>query len=184
MGLDPVDKYDVEIKDILYEALNINEVSQPIISILSNACTHCEENKINQECLVRDKHNYCNENNTCSACGECISKCNLGAISDKIQFVPMINLLKDDNSPVYAIVAPAIVGQFGEKATLDKIRSAFKKIGFEYMIEVALAVDILTLKESYEYCNHMKEHKDGYFITSCCCPVWVSLIQKNYPQLL
>ena len=52
------------------------------------------------------------------------------------------------------------------------------------MIEVALAADMLTLKEAYEYCNHMKKHEDGYFITSCCCLVWVSLIQKNYPQLL
>lgn len=69
----------------------------------------------------------------------------------------MVNLLKDDNSPVYAIVAPAIVGQFGEKATLGKIRSALKKIGFEDMIEVALAAETLTLKETYEYCNHMEE---------------------------
>lgn len=184
MGLNTVDKYDVDLKDMLYEALNINEISQPIISIISNACTHCEENKINQECLVRNKHNYCNKNDTCSSCGECISKCSLGAISDKIQFVPMVNLLKDDNSPVYAIVAPAIVGQFGEKATLGKIRNALKKIGFEDMIEVALAADILTLKEAYEYCNHIKKQEDGYFITSCCCPIWVSLIQKNYPQLL
>lgn len=126
MGIDPMDKYDVDIKDMLYDALNTNEVSQPIISILSNACTHCEENKINQACLVRDKHNYCNENDTCSTCGECISKCSLGAISDKIQFVPMVNLIKDNNSTVYAIVAPAIVGQFGEKSTLGKIRSALK----------------------------------------------------------
>lgn len=96
----------------------------------------------------------------------------------------MVNLIKDNNSPVYAIVAPAIVGQFGEKSTLGKIRSALKQIGFEDKIEVALATDILTLKEVYEYFNHMKEYEDGYFITSCCCPIWVSLIQKNYSQLL
>ena len=30
----------------------------------------------------------------------------------------------------------------------------------------------------------MKENKEGYFVTSCCCPVWVNLIQKSYPQIL
>ena len=184
MGLNPVDKFDKSLKDMLYEALNLNEVSHPIISIISNACTHCEENKINQECLVKNKHSYCNESNTCSSCGECISKCSLGAISDKIQFIPIVNLLKDKESPVYAAVAPAFIGQFGENSTPGKLRSALKSIGFEDMIEVAVAADILTIKEAYEYCNHMKEDKEGYFVTSCCCPVWVNLIQKSYPQIL
>ncbi len=184
MGLNPIQEYDIDLNKTLYEALNLNEISQPIISIISNACTHCEENKINQACLVKDKHNYCNEKNTCSACGACISKCSLGAISDKIQFIPMINLLKDNNSSVYAIVAPSIVGQFGEDVTIGRMRSSLKKIGFRDMIEVAVAADILTVKESYEYYNHMNKKDSGYFITSCCCPVWVNLIQKNYPQIL
>ena len=53
------------------------------------------KNKINQACLVRDKHSYCNENDACN-----------------IQFVPMVNMLKDDNSPVYANLALAIVARF------------------------------------------------------------------------
>nr|WP_317331137.1 hypothetical protein [uncultured Romboutsia sp.] len=40
----------------------------------------------------------------------------------------MVNMLKDDNSPVYAIIVPVIVGQFGEKTTIGKIRSILKKI--------------------------------------------------------
>ncbi|WP_272869153.1 [Fe-Fe] hydrogenase large subunit C-terminal domain-containing protein, partial [Clostridioides difficile] len=42
--------------------------------------------------------------------------------------------------------------------------------GFEDMIEVALAADMLTAKEAYDYYEHMKKDEEGCFITSCCCP--------------
>lgn len=58
----------------------------------------------------------------------------------------MINLLKDNNSHIYTITVLAIVGQFGEKVNLGKIRSALKEVEFEDMIEVDLEAYILTLK--------------------------------------
>ncbi|WP_334293459.1 [Fe-Fe] hydrogenase large subunit C-terminal domain-containing protein, partial [Clostridioides difficile] len=42
----------------------------------------------------------------------------------------------------------------------------------------------LTAKEAYDYYEHMKKDEEGCFITSCCCPIWVSLIQNSFPQIL
>lgn len=182
MGLDPKEKYDNTLKDMVYEATNLNEVQTPVISIISNACNSCGEKK--ETCSVKNKHIDCNERNVCSACGECITKCSLGAISDKIQFIPMIKLLKDEEIPVYAMIAPAFVGQFGKDTSPGKLRAALKSMGFEDMIEVSMAADMLTVKEAYDYCEHMKTHENRYFITSCCCPVWISLIKSNYPQIV
>lgn len=53
-------------------------------------------------------------------------------------------------------------------------------MGFKDMIEVSLAVDILTAKEAYEYCNHI--HDKDYFIASSCCPVCVGLIKMLEPN--
>lgn len=184
MGLNPTDEFDYSLVDMLNEATNLKEINTPIISIINQACKYCDKNSKEGSCLIKYKHSNCNETDTCNACGECISKCNLGAISDKIQFIPMVNLLKDEDCPVYAIVAPAFIGQFGPEATPGRLRTALKKVGFEDMIEVALAADILTAKEAYDYCNHMKNHEDGYYITSCCCPVWVGLIQSSFPEIL
>ena len=190
MGLDPINNLhkDESLKEIAQKAIALNEVSDPIITVITEACKNCSELSITKDgietCSVRDKHIDCNENNKCSGCGECMSNCNLGAISDKVEFVPIINMLKDKTVPVYAIVAPAYIGQFGNDATPGKIRAAFKNMGFTDMIEVALAADILSAKESYEYYHHMKESNGEYFITSCCCPVWVSMIQKNYAQVV
>lgn len=190
MGLDPINNLykDESLKEIVNKARGLNEISDPIITVITDACKNCSELAISEDgieqCNVRDKHMQCNENNNCSGCGDCMNNCNLGAISDKVEFVPIINMLKDQTVPVYAIVAPAYVGQFGHDASPGKIRAALKHMGFTDMIEVALAADILSAKESYEYYHHMKTNEGKYFITSCCCPVWVSMIQKNYTQIV
>jgi len=84
--------------------------------------------------------------------------------------------------PVYANVAPSIVGQFGEEITPGMLRSAFKSIGFSDMVEVALFADIITLREAKEY-NENIITEDDFLITSCCCPVWINLLTKHYPEL-
>ncbi|PBE82509.1 [Fe-Fe] hydrogenase large subunit C-terminal domain-containing protein [Clostridioides difficile] len=96
----------------------------------------------------------------------------------------MIKLLKDIKSPVYEIVGPAFVGQFGKDVSPGKLRTAIKKIGFEDMIEVALAADMLTAKEVCDYYEHLKKYEEGSFITRCCCPIWVNLIQSSLPELI
>lgn len=180
MGLEVAEDSEKKVKDILDEAFALEEINQPIVSIIKDACKFCKNRDTENKCEYHDieskeyHHDY----------GENIPKCHLGAISDKIEFIPMIDLLKNQSHPVYAIVAPAFVGQFGEDATVGKLRAAFKQIGFKDMVEVALAADILTAKEAYEYRQHMENKEEGYFITSCCCPIWISLLQHSYPEIL
>lgn len=183
MGLNPVDTYDLDLKDMASEAINLSSFCDPIIPIIKNACKTCKENNNKETCYTMQKHINCNNKQACSACGSCISSCKLGAISDKIQFIPMIKLLKNKEISTYAIVAPSFVGQFGDDVTTGQLRTAFKLIGFKDMIEVSLAADILTAKEAYEYCKHIEANKK-YFVTSCCCPVWLSLIKNKFPELL
>ena len=47
---------------------------------------------------------------------------------------------------VYARIAPAFMGQFGEGVSPGAIRAALKRAGFSGMVEVAVFADILTLK--------------------------------------
>lgn len=144
LGLNPLESNgDTRLKDMIYESMNLDKVDMTIISIIDDACKYCDNTKY--ECLIKNKHINCNKQSTCSACGECISKCKLGAISDKIEFIPIINILKNKKNPVYVILAPAFTGQFGEDVSSGILRGALKSIGFKDMIEVALAADILTV---------------------------------------
>ncbi|WP_078696124.1 [Fe-Fe] hydrogenase large subunit C-terminal domain-containing protein [Caloramator quimbayensis] len=121
-------------------------------------------------------------NDKCIDCGNCIAACDRGNLIDKIEFLPIVQYL-ESKEDVYAIIAPAYIGQFGENVTVGKLRKALKAIGFKDMIEVALFADILTLKEAVEFHKHVNKQKD-FMITSCCCPMWVAMIKKLYSELV
>jgi iron only hydrogenase large subunit-like protein len=63
------------------------------------------------------------------------------------------------------------------------LRNAFKKIGFDGMLEVALFADILTLKEALEFDRNIQTEND-YQLTSCCCPIWIAWIKNIYSELV
>lgn len=118
----------------------------------------------------------------CTSCGKCVEACTEGSIIDKIQYLPLVELLKS-GTPVIATVAPAIRGQFGEDVTMNQLRTAFRRIGFSDMIEVAFFADMLSIKEAVEF-DHLVKDDSGLLITSCCCPMWIAMIKKSYNQLI
>ncbi|MDR5658385.1 [Fe-Fe] hydrogenase large subunit C-terminal domain-containing protein [Serpentinicella sp. ANB-PHB4] len=187
MGLDPSGSDG--FKDELDLIKNFKEVTFPVVSRVDGACEYCEETdcKSIEECKY-EAHIYKRDQgpvivgDKCLSCGACIPSCDFGAIADKIEFLPLIDLLKDDKTDVYVTVAPAIVGQFGDNVSMGKLRTAFKLLGFKDMIEVALFADILTIKEAIEF-NHLVQSEDDFFLTSCCCPIWFNLTKKNYPNI-
>ena len=118
----------------------------------------------------------------CLSCGLCVDSCKNGLILDKVEFLPIVDLIKN-NKTVIAAVAPAISGQFGDNVTMDQLRAAFIKIGFTDMIEVAFAADVLTIKEAVEFDKHVHGPND-LMITSCCCPMWIGMLRKVYKELI
>ncbi len=93
------------------------------------------------------------------------------------QTLPLIDELSANGRPVYAMIAPAFIGQFSEGVTPGKLRSAFKALGFSGMVEVALFADILTLKEALDFDRAVQTEQD-YMLTSCCCPIWLAMCRK------
>ena len=118
----------------------------------------------------------------CIKCGKCIDECDSGKILDKVEFLPLMELLNKSNT-VIAAVAPAIIGQFGDNVTMEQLRAAFIKLGFKDMIEVAFAADVLSIKEAVEFNKNVKSPND-LLITSCCCPMWVGMLKKVYGELI
>lgn len=107
----------------------------------------------------------------------------MGNLIENKEIYPLLEVLAEQKKEVYALVAPAFIGQFGEDVTEGKMRSACKSAGFSGMVEVAAFADILTLKEALEF--HVNIHKKGDFqLTSCCCPVWIAMIRNVYHELI
>ncbi len=119
------------------------------------------------------------ENDECINCGACMAACPFGAVSDK-SYITNVTKALMDKKKIYAVVAPAISGQFGPKVTVGQIKDAFRKMGFQDMIEAACGADAVTVHESNEFVERMKEgHK---YMTNSCCPGFVNYIEKKFPD--
>lgn len=118
----------------------------------------------------------------CAGCGDCVKSCDKHNLAEIKEVVPIFEAINADQA-VYALIAPAYVSQFGPDMSPGRLRAAFKKLGFAGMIEVALFADILTLKEALEF-DRSVTHEEDFVLTSCCCPMWVAMIQKVYGQLV
>jgi len=116
----------------------------------------------------------------CISCGSCIKDCPFGAISDRSFIVDVINLIKQGKE-VYAIVAPAIEGQFGSSASIGKLTNALADLGFAGLYEAAIGADLVADSESKEWAE---AYKEGKKMTTSCCPAFVNMIRKHYPALV
>ena len=118
-------------------------------------------------------------NDKCISCGACVYQCPFGAIMDKSYLLNVIDLLKKsregDGSKVFAVVAPSISSQF-TYARLGQVITGLKKLGFHAVVEAALGADMVADAE----CQELAEKG---FLTSSCCPAFVSYIKKEFPEL-
>lgn len=115
----------------------------------------------------------------CINCGHCVANCPFGAIQSRSFMVDVIKELKSDKH-VYAMVAPAISGQFGANVSNGQIRQAAKALGFYDLYEVSLGADFVSQNEALELEEHVKEGKK---MTTSCCPAFVNMIRKHFPQV-
>ena len=118
-------------------------------------------------------------NDKCTACGACVYQCPFGAIMDKSYMVNVIDTIKksEENKKykVYAVVAPSISSQF-TYAKLGQVISGLKELGFFTVVEAALGADMVAMAES-------KELAEKGFLTSSCCPAFVSYVKSAFPAL-
>ena len=115
----------------------------------------------------------------CVSCGMCLANCPFGAIADKSQIFQLIQAIRSP-VPVYAAVAPALVGQFGPGLTDNKVRSALRALGFEDAYEVAIGADLCTIEEAKDFVKEVPSKKK--FLATSCCPSWAMMAKKLFPQ--
>ena len=114
------------------------------------------------------------EHDKCISCGACVYQCPFGALSDKSFILDAIGMLKSDKK-VYAIVAPSIASQF-TYAKLNQVVTGIKQLGFYEVVEAAMGADLVAMAEA-------KELAEKGFLTSSCCPAFVSYIKQQFPTL-
>lgn len=120
------------------------------------------------------------DNSKCISCGACVYQCPFGAISDKSFILDVIDLIKQSRAneeyKVYAVVAPSISSQF-VYAKLGQVITGIQELGFHTVVEAALGADMAAWAEAQEVA-------EKGFMTTSCCPAFVTYIQQNFPEML
>lgn len=128
---------------------------------------------------INDENAAAIDNSKCIQCGSCVYQCPFGAIMDKSYMLNVIDLIKKSEQGrsyrLYAVVAPSISSQF-TYAKLGQVITGMKTLGFHTVVEAALGADMVAMDES-------KELVEKGFLTSSCCPAFVTYIKSAFPQL-
>jgi len=135
----------------------------------------CMRNCPTQAIRVREGKAVISEE-LCIDCGTCISVCPEGAI------VPITDSVTEISSFKYKIVVPSPVlySQFESSIHPYIIHLAFKKLGFNQVIDVTTSSAVL----ARALIKYMKNYRGRLPLISSHCPCILMLIQVKYPDLV
>ena len=128
----------------------------------------------------------------CSLCGQCITHCPVGALTERDDTEKVWDAIEDKEKIVVAQVAPAVRTAWGEElglppehATIGRILDALKRMGVDYAFDTVFSADLTIMEEANEFVERFTkgEFKDRPMFTSCC-PGWIRFIKSQYPHLV
>ena len=62
----------------------------------------------------------------------------------------------------------------------QRLRSAFKALGFEDAVEVAIGADLCTIQEAESFLKEVPEEMP--FMATSCCPAWSAMAKRDFPE--
>ncbi len=132
----------------------------------------------------------------CTYCGQCVSVCPTGALTEKDHTNDIIRTLNDPSKTVVVQTAPAVRAALGEEFGMPagtlvtgKMVSALRELGFDYVFDTDFSADLTIMEEGTELLQRVKGYLEGdpnvrLPILTSCCPGWVNFFEHNFPDLL
>ena len=127
----------------------------------------------------------------CALCGQCITHCPVGALRERDDTEKVMEALANPDKITIVQVAPAVRAAWGEPfgvsrefATVERLVSALRKMGFDYIFDTNFSADLTIMEEGSEFLRKLqnKEHETFPMFTSCC-PGWVRFLKSQYPDM-
>ncbi len=126
----------------------------------------------------------------CALCGQCITHCPTGALSVRDDTQKVSDALDDPDITTVVQVAPAVrtawaedLGLSREDASVGKMVSALRALGFDYVFDTNFTADLTIMEEGSEFIERFT-HRDQYSwpMFTSCCPGWVRFVKSQYPE--
>lgn len=131
-------------------------------------------------------------NSDCTQCGQCITHCPVGALTERDDTEKVMAALEDKDKVTVVQIAPAVRAGYAESlgldpevATVNRLAGALKLIGFDYVFDTSFAADLTIMEEGKEFVRRFTsgELNEVPMFTSCC-PGWVNFVKSQYPEFL
>lgn len=136
------------------------------------------------------------EKSPCTYCGQCVSVCPTGALTEVDHSNEVLRALSNPKKTVVVQTAPAVRAALGEEFGLEpgtlvtgKLVAALRRLGFDYVFDTDFSADLTIMEEGTELLNRLKGHLAGdpnvrIPLLTSCCPGWVNFFEHNFPDLL
>ena len=132
------------------------------------------------------------EDADCALCGQCITHCPVGALRERDDTEKAFDALADKEKITVVQIAPAVRAAWGEafglpreKATVKRLVSALRKMGFHYIFDTNFAADLTIMEEGSELLEKLKHKETEKFpMFTSCCPGWVRFLKSQYPDMV
>lgn len=126
---------------------------------------------------------------TCTFCGQCLSVCPTGALTEKSNIPEVWRALSSDKH-VIVQVAPAVRVALGEMFGIEvgtnvegKIVTALRRLGFDRVFDTNFAADLTIMEEANEFVDRLKGEGELPILTSCC-PGWVNFMEQQFSDMI
>ncbi len=130
------------------------------------------------------------KNTMCVGCGQCITVCPTGALTEKNEIDRILAALNDPEKHVVVGTAPAVRAALAEEFDVPvgtncqgKINTALRYLGFNKVFDVNCSADFTIMEEANELVERIQNGGKLPMFTSCC-PGWINYCERNYPDLL
>jgi len=142
------------------------------------------------EAVVGTAFDYPMLDTCCTFCGQCISVCPTGALTQVSDIGNVWTAINDPEKFVVVQTAPAVRVALGEEFDLPvgtrvtgKMVAALRRMGFDKVYDTDFAADLTIMEEANELISRIQNGGTLPMLTSCC-PAWVKFIEHQFPELL
>jgi formate dehydrogenase major subunit len=139
--------------------------------------------------LVGTKSGLPLQETDCVSCGQCVNACPCGALDFRREKGKVFRAINDSSKVVVGFVAPAVRSivssyfgiPFDEASPF--MAGILRKMGFGKIFDFSFAADLTIVEETTEFLTRVEKKGVMPQFTSCC-PGWVNLVEKRYPQII